>query len=39
MRRRVTKVDPLSASRVFALLLFVQGFISARWRWGCAWRG
>ena len=27
MRRRVTKVDPLSASRVFALLLFVQGFI------------
>lgn len=27
MRRRVTRVDPLSASRVFALLLFVQGFV------------
>ncbi len=27
MRRRVTHLDPLSASRVFGLLLFVQGFI------------
>lgn len=27
MRRRITRVDPLSASRVLALLLFVQGFI------------
>ena len=27
LRRRVTRVDPLSASRVFALLLFVQGFV------------
>lgn len=27
MRRRVTHLDPLSASRVFAMLLFVQGFI------------
>ena len=27
MRRRVTRVDPLSASRVFALLLFVRGFV------------
>ncbi|GMU42513.1 MAG: hypothetical protein IT479_03795 [Xanthomonadales bacterium] len=27
MRRRVTHVDPLSAARVLALLLFVQGFV------------
>ena len=27
LRRRVTRVDPMSASRVFALLLFVQGFV------------
>jgi uncharacterized membrane protein (DUF485 family) len=27
MRRRVTKVDPMSAARVFGLLLFVQGFV------------
>lgn len=27
MRRQVTRVDPLSASRVLALLLFVQGFV------------
>lgn len=27
LRRRVTRVDPVSASRVFALLLFVQGFV------------
>jgi len=27
MRRRVTRVDPMSASRVLALLLFVQGFV------------
>ena len=27
MRRQVTKVDPLSASRVLAVLLFVQGFV------------
>jgi hypothetical protein len=27
MRRRVTHIDPLSASRVLGLLLFVQGFI------------
>lgn len=27
MRRRITRVDPMSASRVLALLLFVQGFV------------
>lgn len=27
MRRQVTRVDPMSASRVLALLLFVQGFV------------
>ena len=27
MRRQVTKVDPLSASRVLGVLLFVQGFV------------
>ena len=27
MRRRITRVDQLSASRVLALLLFVQGFV------------
>jgi len=27
MRRQVTRVDPLSATRVLALLLFVQGFV------------
>lgn len=27
MRRQVTRVDPLSASRVLAMLLFVHGFV------------
>jgi hypothetical protein len=27
MRRRITKVDPLSAARVLGILAFVQGFV------------